>query len=333
MSIAMEYGRLILAVLALTSSALLYLIYRLAIPKPIPGIPHNKSAVNSLLGDIPSMLKYVASTKEVVQWFAEQCVELDSPIVQLFIRPFGRPMVFISDWREAQDILIRRKEFDRSQFFVDVFRGLLPKAFISMPTDDTFRHQRRLFAYTHAHEYLYQVAVPRVYSATLELIELWHLKINLAGGHAFSAFSDIHHMTLDSSWESTFGVSSYATKSQIHLLSSLAKLEELPQDQNTPAKFPQATTPVAFNAIIAMSDSLHDALGSPAPAWHHWFVRWRSSYRNAKKYKDDLFDRHFRDARKRYSGNAGGEKVARTAVEGVIQREAIAAKEEGKALQ
>ena len=329
----MEYETFILATLALVSSTLLYLTYRAALPKPIPGITYHRSAANSLFGDIPSMLKHITSTKEVINWFSDQCVELNSPIVQLFIRPFGRPMVFITDWRESQDILMRRKEFDRSHFFGEVLLGLLPKAFISMQTNDTFRHQRRLLANTMSPAFLHQVAAPRIYNAALELVELWRLKIELAGDHPFSAPSDIHHVTLDAIWAATFGVSSGTTKSQVDLLLSLTKLEVLPRDKNLPVEFPKGPTPPAFNAIATMTDSLDNAIGSPLPSWHHWLIRQTPSYRTAKKYKDDLFDEHFRNARKQYSDDPDDQKDIRSAVENVLQREAIAAKKEGRAPQ
>ena len=323
----------VLPVLTLASSALLYFAYRAALPRPIPGIAYHKSAANSLFGDIPSMLRYITSTKEVIAWFSDQCVELNSPIVQLFIRPFGRPMIFIADWRESQDILMRRKEFDRSNFFGEVLLGLLPKAFISMQTNDTFRHQRRLLANTMSPAFLNQVAAPRIHNAAIDLIELWHLKIKLAGNHPFFAPSDIHHMTLDAIWAATFGTSSGTTKSQVALLSSLAKLEALSPDENVPVDFPKGPTPPAFNAIVTMTDSLDNAIGSPLPSWHHWLIRQTSSYRTAKKYKDDLFDEHFRNARKQYSDDPDDQKDVRSAVENVLQREAIAARKEGRAPQ
>lgn len=315
--------------LALVSSALLYLAYRAALPRPITGIPHHKSAANSLFGDIPKMFKDFASTKSVISWFSDQCVQLNSPIVQLFIRPFGRPMVFIADWRESQDILMRRKDFDRSNFFGDVLGGLLPKAFISMPTNDDFTHQRRLLANTMSPAFLNQVAAPRIHNSALDLIELWHLKIKLAGNHPFFAYSDIHHMAWDAIWSTTFGTSSGTTKSQLAFLSSLAKFEALSPDENIPAKFPKGPTPPIFNAILTMIDSLDNITRSPQPRWHHWLIRQTPSYRAAKKYKDEIVDECFRSARKQHSDDPDDQKDARCAVENVLQREAIAASKEG----
>ena len=321
------------SLLALVGSALLYLAYRAALPRLIPGVPHHMSAANSLLGDVPNMLRYFTSTKEVTAWFSQQCLQLNSPIVQLFIRPFGRPMVFIADWRESQDILTRRMEFDRSDHFGDILLGLLPKAFISMRTNDTFRHQRRLLANTMSPAFLDQVAAPRIYNAALDLIELWRLKIKLAGNHPFSAPSDIHLLALDAIWGITFGTSSGATKSQVALLSSFAELEALSPDENVPAEFPKGPTPRAFNATVTMTGSLDKSAGSPLPRWHHWLIRQTPSYRNAKKYKDDVFDAHFRDASKQYWDDPDDQKDVGCAVENVVQREVIAASKEGRAPQ
>ncbi|KAK0517510.1 hypothetical protein JMJ35_000665 [Cladonia borealis] len=201
----MGHEMLVVLNLALASSLLLHIAYRTALPRPIPGIAYHKSSANSLFGVISTMLRNISSTNE------------------LFIRPFGRPMIFIADWR------------------------------------------RRLLANTMSPAFLNQVAAPRIHDAALDLIELWQLKIKLAGNHPFPAPSDIHHMTLDAIWAATFGTSSGTTKSQVALLSSLAKLESLSPDDNIPAAFPKGPTPPAVNAIATMTDSLDNAIGSPLP--------------------------------------------------------------------
>ena len=326
----MDNDRFVRALLALIGSALLYFAYRAALPRPIPGIAYHKSAANNLFGDIPRMLRHLTTNKALTTWFPLQSIELNSPIVQLFIRPFGRPIVFLADWRESQDILTHRKEFDRSTYFGDVLRGLLPKAFITMQTDDTYWHQRRLVANTMSPSFLNQVSAPRIYNTVVDLVELWHLKIELVGNHPFSVPLDIYHMALDAIWAAAFGTSSGTTKSQVALLSSLAKLEALPLDENVPAEFPKAPTPATFNAIVTMTESLDNITRSPLPTWHHWLVRQTPSYRTAKKCQDDLFDEHFRNARKDYSDDASDQKDVSSALENVIQREAIAARKEGR---
>lgn len=68
-----------------------FLLYRAALPKPIPGIPYNKEATKNLFGDVPTFMKYHAETSELYSWLVKQCAKLDSPIIQVFMRPFGKP--------------------------------------------------------------------------------------------------------------------------------------------------------------------------------------------------------------------------------------------------
>jgi len=122
-----------------------YIAYQKALPKPIPGIPYNKEVTSSILGDVVSMVKHVNKTKELLDWLVEHNVRHNSPIVQVFTRPLARPWVVVSDFREAQDVLLRRtKEFDRSQFLGDIFLGLIPGHHISMKShDEEFKKHRR----------------------------------------------------------------------------------------------------------------------------------------------------------------------------------------------
>jgi len=124
----------------------LYAAYQWALPKPIPGIPYNEEATHNLLGDIPAITKHVKETGEIWNWVGAQNAKLNSPIVQIFTRPFAKPWVLIADFRESQDILMRRtKEFDRSDFFGELFLGMMPDFHISMlSSNPEFKIHRRL---------------------------------------------------------------------------------------------------------------------------------------------------------------------------------------------
>ena len=67
-------------------------LYRVALPKPIPGIPYNKHASSRLLGDLPELTKHMQVTKEMTSWLVNQCRVHNSPIVQVFARPFQKPV-------------------------------------------------------------------------------------------------------------------------------------------------------------------------------------------------------------------------------------------------
>lgn len=103
----------------------LYGLYRAALPKPIPGIPYHEASAKSVLGDAPAMLKHKNKYATVFDWMTAQTLELNQPVVQLFLKPFSKPIVIVTDHRETQDVVLRRaKEFDRSTFFKDAFGGV-----------------------------------------------------------------------------------------------------------------------------------------------------------------------------------------------------------------
>lgn len=45
--------------------AVLYIGYRAALPKPLPGIPYDHDAAKKLFGDVPEMMSYVRRTKRI----------------------------------------------------------------------------------------------------------------------------------------------------------------------------------------------------------------------------------------------------------------------------
>lgn len=170
----------------------IFWLYRKALPKPIPGIPHNKSNATRVLGDIPDALKWIFKHNAILSWVVEQCRIHDSPVVQCFMRPFDKPWVVVSDFREAEDIMIRRsREFDRSAFFGDVFINVLGGCQVHMPTGNEWRAHRRLMNDTMSAAFLKGVVGPQVYSTASLTVELWKQKARLSKGRPFSASRDI----------------------------------------------------------------------------------------------------------------------------------------------
>ena len=59
------------------------------------------------------------------------CIDLNSPIVQVFMRPFGKPWVILCDFREARDIqMYRTNDFDRARMLEDMFGVLVPNCHV-----------------------------------------------------------------------------------------------------------------------------------------------------------------------------------------------------------
>lgn len=126
---------------------LLTLLYRAALPKPIPGIPYNHASARSILGDIPSMMKWKKDTRETFTWMTEQCKILNAPMVQVFVKPFSLPWVIVTDARECEDVLTRRsKEFDRARFTTDVVQPILREHHFPFPSGPKQRAHRSLLS-------------------------------------------------------------------------------------------------------------------------------------------------------------------------------------------
>jgi len=160
------------ALLVAVACLLFYGLYRWALPKPIPGIPHNAAAAKHILGDVPSLLEGIGRTGEFNLWLLEQASKLGSPLFQVLIRPLGKPIVVLADFREAQDMLMRRKDFDRSSLVADLLEGAGPKHHIIMKTGPEWKQHRRLLQDLMSPQFLNEVAAPTVYAGVMRLIKL-----------------------------------------------------------------------------------------------------------------------------------------------------------------
>lgn len=213
-------------------------VYRAAPPRPIAGIPYHKDSATRVLGDAPAMIKNKQRYGTVFDWMTQQAVELDSPIFQLFLRNFSKPTVFITDPREAQDILLRHaKDFDRSQFFEDVFGGTVPYNHVIQPTNDMFRQGRRLLADTMAAPFLNRVAAPLLHRHSLNLMELWRVKNDAAAGHAFWAADDLYNFALNSIWDVAFGSQLNSLPEETAFLKTISKFD-MPHPKTIPSICP-----------------------------------------------------------------------------------------------
>ena len=309
---------------------LLFLIYRRLLPQPIPGIPYNKSAMR-LLGDMPDMMSYIKDTQEVWPWVAEQMTKHQSPVVQVFARPFSKPWVIMADHQESQDVLLRRtKDFDRADFTADVFSGLVPDMhFIFKSSDARLKTHRNLLKDLMTPAFLHEVAARRIYANTETFVELWDIKTRMANDHAFQAGEDIFNIMLDVIFATTFGleVKDSNTSAQLQQLSTTKSLNPpLPPNELMP--FPQFRRPAAFDAIATLTDSLETATKSPLPRLAHWTIRQMPYMRKARADKEKLFTDMVNESVRRQTS----EKQAKaSALDDILLRETAAAKKEARA--
>jgi hypothetical protein len=135
---------------------LLILLWRAALPKPIPAIPYNTASAKRIFGDVPDMQKAAG----VRFWMLDQFVKHKSPIVQVFVDPFRKPRVIVSDFIEAYDALTHRPEFDKSTLTSDSFSGVVAASLISMKSSEgRLKHNRELMRDLMAPSFLNEVCV------------------------------------------------------------------------------------------------------------------------------------------------------------------------------
>ncbi|KAL1615347.1 hypothetical protein SLS54_009128 [Diplodia seriata] len=298
----------------------LYLMYRAALPKPLPGIPYNKEAASKLLGDVPEMMGYVRRTKRIFCWLSSQTTRHQSPIVQLFIRPMSRPWVVVTDPFENQDILLRRtKEFDRSSFFGEVIDGIQPEQHSWMKSNDSrFRDNRNLINHLMAPSFISQVSAPDVYASVCTLMKMWQVKCDAAQGRPISVHHDITYGALDSIFASSFGLAEADSITTQRLGAVIRCTPEIPDDIDTPVEFPDGQIPEVFRAIITLSDSLQAGQLSPSPRLTSWVLRKFPYMRKAIAIKDKFISDKVDEAVQCFER---GEVQAHTALHSVLLRE------------
>lgn len=174
------------------------LVYWAALPQPLPGIPYTSKSRWRFFGDGLDFVQYNKDTGEGFRWFATKAAELQSPIFQVFLAPFSRPIVVVTDIQEIIDMSTRRtREFDRGGFLSGWVGLLFPEGTISMPSNDKFKDQRNIWSSTMTSEFLNAVSARTIHQHTRNLIKLWTEKIALAEDRAFEVSDDLKQVTFD----------------------------------------------------------------------------------------------------------------------------------------
>lgn len=282
------------------------LLYYLSLPCPFPGIPYNKMSTLSVLGDILSLIKNDRAGNDVVHWMWRQHRLHKSPIFQIFILPLRRPMLVVTDFNEAKDVMFRRTpdEFDRSLMDKEFIGGIAPHFTAAMQTHARFKIQRKIFQDLMTPSFLHTVAAPTVRNAAISLVALWREKARLANGRAFQADRDLKAATFDSIWGVSFGKASGALEAYTNLLLDLHNLDETERKDeqgNDVVDMPPAPTAELFESFKTILNSLDVIRGSLVPKYKHWCLRQFQSYRNAEKVKNRAIDRALAAARDRSS--------------------------------
>ncbi|KAJ5774111.1 cytochrome P450 [Penicillium paradoxum] len=324
-----------LSLVSISVLLILYVGYKWMLPRPIPGIPYNQDATKNVLGDMPALVQHQRKTGESWSFLPLQAKKLNSPIIQIFAGPFSKPWVLLNDFRESQDILLRRtKDFDRSERFGNIFKGLVPDHHISMQTTNPrFKVHRRLIQDLMTPAFLNEVSAPRIYEAFASLIDLWTEKSRLANGRPFSASDDVYKAALDAIWAVTFP---YDTKDSVinarrQLLPSASSTSTaLFTTNDEPVDFPEPAINAGQNSVLTLTESLESIMMSPMPRLAFWLLSKLPYMRKAIAAKESMIATELERAKVRFAGTAKEDQVARCAMDDILRRELVAAEKENR---
>jgi hypothetical protein len=304
----------------------LYALYQRLLPRPLPGIPYNRASALRLLGDAPDMLREVSVTRELNVWLVKQVNKLHAPLCQVFVEPFSKPWVLLADPIEAYDIMVRRPEFDRSDFITD---GLSPMdAFHArMKTGAQWRTTRAWLQDLMSPSFLNNVVGPVMYDNSMNLIRFWETKAKLANGRAFDVNEDLDHSALDGMLSFVFDrhFKHTALGPQIEVLSKMdpTSLTIGPKGE---VRFPKAPVHEFISALYETVDKIDVVTKAMSPKFAMWWIRQTPSYKRVTAVKRRVVKEQIQGALQRLE--ATGE--TRTAIEHMLMREKKSAEKQSR---
>ncbi|KAJ4378631.1 hypothetical protein N0V85_008928 [Neurospora sp. IMI 360204] len=211
----------------------------------------------------------------------------NSPIIQVFVHPFAKPWVVVTDPFETQDLLLRRsKDIDRSLFIGELLSGLASEQHIQFRSADIrFKRNRNLANHLMAPSFINRVSGPEAYRCVNLLIQLWKAKCERAQGRPFSAIHDLSHSALDAIAGSLLGLpeceSSTWTQLEAVHQTCLPKGNVDSSNVDYPATFPVAPIPSFLNSILTLTDSLMLTQLSPFPKTTYKIAKMLPFLKNA----------------------------------------------------
>ncbi|KAJ4397200.1 hypothetical protein N0V93_001424 [Gnomoniopsis smithogilvyi] len=321
------------AVGALVTAISFGLLYRLAVPRPLPGIPHNAAATHNLFGDVPAMQAHVnqACGNSIVTYLLCAVRALNAPLVQLFLGgPMSKPLVILSDFHEMQDIMTNRtKEFDRSPTTGLIVKGLGPNHHIHLRTTPQWLAQRRLTQDLMTPTFFNNIAGPTIHKEASKFVSLWLAKARLANGRPWDAETDLHYASwgavmsfaFGDRFSTTFEHSSPCIAEKPHVMSMKN------DDFDGTVQFTEPEVSELLRAMLELMSAPQKVHGSPLPELKWKYVGMTRSFRRANKIKTEFIRKALIDAVRLLEKGASEEWV-KCAVDHMVCREkALAAKD------
>ncbi|KAI1420864.1 cytochrome P450 monooxygenase [Xylaria sp. FL1777] len=315
----------------------LFYIYHLAMPRPIPGIPYNKSSSHKLLGDVPAIADHMAKIEggTFITYILKTMRSLNSPLIQVFIQPLSRPSLILGDFPEAYDILTRRREFDRAPTLGNLVKGIVPNMHIHLKTGDTWKNQRRLIQDLMTPSFLHEVAGPVLYQNLIVMIDLWRTKSRVADGRPWKADDDVNQMVLDALMAFSFG-EEFEQSSIKPALSAVRSMNEdsikliKSKGRDEIVEFPRGQQGPILRVIRELTEMVGEFQGNPAPTLMWAYVTRKPKVRRNIRIKDECIKTELKKSVKRIERTSEG-GVVKSAADQMIVREKILAEREGRA--
>jgi hypothetical protein len=310
-----------------------YQTYRRIMPRPLPAIPYNSGALRSFFGDIPSVIAWKKQHGEQRKWFQAQALKHNSPIVQVFTKPFWYgPQVVLTDHKEIHDIFHHRwKEFDKGYKESEAFGGIIPDELLSLKLrSPEYKFHKDIMRDLMLPQFLHAVNAPQIYAKSMLLIDLWRRKAKIAAGVPFIFRQDIHKAALDIIMAAAFGLDEDESciKKQSEVLSrhgpshffprTIVHFEDVPMDREA-------------KAITDLAASVKIGFSSPMPVQHHWVLRQLPHLARAIKTKNAMMRRKIEESLTRMPrDDEEALKLSRTALDSMLYRERLLANRGGR---
>ncbi|KXH52171.1 cytochrome P450 monooxygenase [Colletotrichum nymphaeae SA-01] len=281
------------------------------------------------MGDIDSFLESQEQGISMFRWVAAQTENLQSPIIQLFMRPLSPPTVIVTDFREAEDISMRRyKEFDRTDFLRYISQPLMPQFHMMMKSDDhLFKRQRKWLQDLMTPAFLHGVVAKPIYDSVQQVVELWEHKVRLADGRPFEAFNDIYFGAFDAVLAFSFSSNFQHTTlpGRLQLISALERVE-LPPKAISPVVFPESEQSQVIRAMLQLAETVEETRKAVFPWLRCWYIHQTPRIKAAKKIRDDTINQELEASVKRLETG----EAACSALDHMVYREKRVAEKENR---
>lgn len=318
----------------------LYLLHGLALPRPLPDIPHNAVAARSILGDLRLISSYLRKGHNtLITYFNDTVISLNAPLVQVFLQPLGAPTLLLSDFNEARRMLMRPSEFDRSPALKHLVSGLAPDHHIHLRTDAAWRAQRQQIQDLMKPSFLKRIAGPIIYQNVLNRMDAWVVKCRIANGRPWSASADVRNAALDAIMGFAFGPESEhsAARSMLEVLPTRQTREHYDKHEQTESAdepidlLPEQLSHVS-QAMLDLTETVMEIHGSPIPSLKWAYVNRKPRIRKARRCKEQYIAQQVQDAVTRMKRAIPGDASwVTSATDQVILAESTLADRDGRA--